>query len=132
MISSFWEVERGMIVRGTVESAVAQRAERRPSPGRHGPYLKRSLPFEYPRPVFGFGAKAPADGVHSDVCGFLLEFGCVAEAVVEVVVLPFYWVVGSDVVFPVRDGFGEARRVWCCYDCVKVVRHEQGEAAEPG
>jgi hypothetical protein len=55
---------------------------------------------EGPGPVFGFFAEVAADGVHFDVIGFFFEFGIGPEAVVEEVALPFYEMVGSDVVFP--------------------------------
>ena len=77
---------------------------------RYGPRGARTLPAdvipaEGPGPVFGFCAEVFADGVHSDVFGFLFEFGGVAQAVVEEVVLPLDRVMGCDVVFPTGDGW---------------------------
>ena len=86
---------------------------------------RRALPWaEGVGPVFGFLAEVAADGVHCDVMGFFLEFGGVAEAMVEEVALPLDFVLRGDVVFPVGNGFGEAGIGRKSEYSVEVVWHE--------
>jgi len=63
-----------------------------------------------PRPVGGGAAQAFYHWILTDVIGFEFKLRVVADAVIEVAILPGDFVVGSVVVFPFTDDARHGRR----------------------